>query len=318
MSQRKISAFFAPKRKPEDDGNEEAKKAKPEPEKAKVQPTGTLSLAMPSATTGVSSSSSSTKQVQNPTNGGNGDDNSNAAVDSEFYNTAVGSLDPTWKAALAKELNGAHFLSICKKIDQQKKAGKAVLPPSHEVFTALNLTPLNKVKAVILGQDPYFKPGQAHGLSFSVKPGVAIPQSLHRIYAELGRDIPGFTKPKHGNLISWANEGVLMLNATLTVESGTANSHKDFGWQQFTDKVIQKINQEADGVVFLLWGKFAEKKASLVDKKKHGVIISAHPSPMAGEAWVNNKCFSKANEWLESRGTSPINWKLSMQPTLES
>jgi len=186
-----------------------------------------------------------------------------------------------------------------------------VYPPKNEIFNAFNLTPLENVKVVLIGQDPYFKKGEAHGLSFSVKKGVKIPPSLARIYNVLEKQIDGFKKPNHGCLESWAKGGVLLLNAALTVRQGVANSHKDYGWHSFTDAVIKKLSKEKDGIIFFLWGKFAEKKSSLIDHKKHSVLICPHPSPQAGSGFID-KCnhFSEANNILIEKDKDPIDWTL--------
>jgi len=188
-----------------------------------------------------------------------------------------------------------------------------IYPPENEIFNTLNSTPFDEVKVVILGQDPYFRKGQAHGLAFSVRKGVAVPPSLNRIYNELLEDpeIKGFKKPKHGCLQEWANQGVLMLNATLTVREGKANAHEKCGWQTFTDAVIKCLNDNKTGVIYLLWGGFAQKKGKIVDTKKNHVLTAAHPSPMSGSAWNGNRHFSKTNKLLRDMGKDEINWQLS-------
>ena len=179
-------------------------------------------------------------------------------------------------------------------------AKKTIYPPKHEYFTALNLTPFEKVKVVVVGQDPYHGPGQGHGLSFSVKPGVRFPPSLMNIFKELQSDI-GAPMPKSGSLIPWAEEGVLLLNSVLTVEGGNANSHQGKGWEQFTDKIISILNEEKKNLVFILWGSYAQKKASFVDEKKHCVIREVHPSPLsAHRGFSGSKPFSKTNTYLKS------------------
>uniref|UniRef100_A0A0K0CVN0 Uracil-DNA glycosylase n=1 Tax=Angiostrongylus cantonensis TaxID=6313 RepID=A0A0K0CVN0_ANGCA len=186
-----------------------------------------------------------------------------------------------------------------------------VFPPRHEIFSAFNFTPLESIRVVIIGQDPYHGVGQAHGMCFSVKKGVMPPPSLRNIFRELSEDIPGFVVPNHGFLQNWALQGVFMLNATLTVlllRSGKANSHERIGWQTFTDRVISLISQKSSGVVFLLWGSFAQKKQGLIDLKKHAVIKTAHPSPLSAHKWFGCKCFSKTNAELTRMGRETINW----------
>jgi len=170
--------------------------------------------------------------------------------------------------------------------------------------------PFDKVKVVIIGQDPYFNPGQAHGLCFSVKKGVAIPPSLRTIYAELESSIPGFKKPKHGYLENWARQGILMLNATLTVQKGKPNSHAKCGWQTFTDRVIELLNSKKKNLIFLLWGGFAQKKGKVIDAEKHHVFSSPHPSPMGGPGFKGSGCFSTTNKTLKEMGETVIDWKL--------
>eukprot|EP01087_Luapelamoeba_hula_P006368 TRINITY_DN1644_c0_g1_i2.p1 TRINITY_DN1644_c0_g1~~TRINITY_DN1644_c0_g1_i2.p1 ORF type:complete len:385 (-),score=101.96 TRINITY_DN1644_c0_g1_i2:118-1272(-) len=218
-----------------------------------------------------------------------------------------------WKELLAPEFSKPYFKGIEKFLAEEEKTYGAdnILPPKHEIFSALNSTPFDQVRVVILGQDPYFRVGQAHGLAFSVRRGVKIPPSLNRMYNELLADIPGFVKPKHGYLQEWAEQGVLMFNATLTVREGKANTHEKCGWQTFTDAIIKCLNKNASGIVFLLWGGFAQKKGKIIDKSKHHVLEGAHPSPMAGAAWNGCKHFSKANALLTKAGKAPINWKIS-------
>ena len=178
------------------------------------------------------------------------------------------------------------------------------------IFNAFNMLPLDEVKVVILGQDPYHGAGEAHGLSFSVPRGIKIPPSLRNIYKELESDIAGFKAPKHGCLEAWVKQGVFLLNAFLTVVEKTPKSHEKIGWEKFTDAVIKKISDEREGVVFMLWGGFAKKKAELIDKTKHLVLEGAHPSPLAGNAFQGCKHFSQANDYLKSKGASTIDWIL--------
>lgn len=195
-------------------------------------------------------------------------------------------------------------------------AGVIVYPPYPLIFEAFRATPFGKVKVILLGQDPYHEPNQAHGLSFSVSPGVPLPPSLRNIYQELSTDIPGFEKPKHGNLLHWATQGVLLLNATLTVTRSQANSHAHCGWREFTDAVIELLSKfYPERLVFLLWGKFAEKKKALINTVRHTVLINAHPSPLsAHRGWFGCRCFSRCNEALEKMGREPIDWKLPLSP----
>jgi len=188
----------------------------------------------------------------------------------------------------------------------------SIFPPHNEVFNAFNFTPIDEVKVVIIGQDPYFNPGQAHGLCFSVRKGVPVPPSLTRIYKVVKKTCPGFKIPKHGCLEEWAKRGVLMLNATLTVRSGTANSHANCGWQTFTTQVIEKLSDSKEGLIFVLWGAFAQKKGKIIDRTKHHVLECAHPSPMGGSGWNDCDHFSKANELLKEMGKDPIDWSITL------
>jgi uracil-DNA glycosylase len=191
----------------------------------------------------------------------------------------------------------------------EERAQHEVFPPEDEVFTALQLTPLDQVKVVILGQDPYHDNGQAHGLSFSVKRGVRQPPSLVNIFKELKSDL-GIAPPKHGCLEQWARQGVLLLNAVLTVRAHEPNSHKDRGWEVFTDAVIRAVSKTQPHVVFILWGAYAQKKGKLIDARKHTVINSAHPSPLSVKKFLGSKPFSQANAALEAHGQAPIDWKI--------
>ncbi|WP_166332879.1 uracil-DNA glycosylase [Sphingobacterium chungjuense] len=194
---------------------------------------------------------------------------------------------------------------------QQERQKASVFPPESLVFNAFRLTPLPEVKVVILGQDPYHNIGQAHGLSFSVPVGVAIPPSLKNIYTELVDDIPGFKYPQSGDLTKWAAQGVLLLNATLTVRAHEAASHQKKGWEQFTDSVIQSISQQRTGVVFILWGSYAIKKSALIDQTKHLILTSVHPSPLSVyRGFFGSKPFSKTNAYLARQGKQPIDWQV--------
>jgi len=218
--------------------------------------------------------------------------------------------EPGWLSILKSEFSEKYFQNIVDFVTFERKQ-HTVYPPEEEVFSAFNFTPLDKVKVVIIGQDPYFNPGQANGLCFSVKRGVKVPPSLARIYQVLSNIIPGFTKPKHGSLEEWALQGVLLLNATLTVQEGKPNSHALCGWQTFTDKVIEILNDHLTGLVFFLWGAFAQKKGGNINTKKHHVLHAAHPSPMSGNGFLSCDHFVQCNTLLESMGKKPINWILS-------
>ncbi|MEM7106512.1 MAG: uracil-DNA glycosylase [Bacteroidota bacterium] len=219
-------------------------------------------------------------------------------------------IEASWKEVLLDEFAKPYFAEIKGFLTSEKKQGKAIYPPGSLIFNAFNTTPFKDVNAVILGQDPYHGPNQAHGLSFSVPMGVGIPPSLRNVYKELESDIPGFVKPSHGNLESWANQGVFLLNAMLTVEARKSGSHRKIGWQLFTDAVIRKLSDHKEGVVFMLWGNFAKNKRDLIDSSKHHILEAAHPSPLAGSAFLGNKHFSTTNRILEEQGKSPIDWRL--------
>ena len=200
--------------------------------------------------------------------------------------------EPGWLAALEREVAKPYFSTLAAKVAGER-ARKTVYPPASQVFSALNLTPLDQVRVVILGQDPYHGTGQAHGLAFSVARDVAVPPSLKNIYTELETDLPGFKRPSHGNLEAWARRGVLLLNAGLTVRAHEANSHKEFGWHTFTDAVIQALNQRSTPIVFILWGGFAQKKGKIINRSRHGVIEAAHPSPLSVTKFRGCRVFSK-------------------------
>lgn len=220
-------------------------------------------------------------------------------------------IHPSWKEALANEFQQPYFAAIKQYLLQEKQAGNAVYPPGKLIFNAFDATPFEQVKVVILGQDPYHGPGQAMGLSFSVPRNVAIPPSLVNMYKELNTDLD-LTIPIHGDLTAWAEQGVFLLNASLTVRARAANSHQKIGWQKFTDAVIRTLSEKRTGIVFLLWGGFAKKKASLIDKTKHHVLTSGHPSPLSANRgyWFGNKHFSKTNELLKSQDGRPIDWQI--------
>lgn len=225
-------------------------------------------------------------------------------------NTQKIALDPAWLAALQDEFSAPYMRELKRFLKAQKAAKKVIFPPGKWIFNALNTTPLDRVKVVILGQDPYHGPGQAHGLCFSVPPGVRPPPSLLNIFKELQRDL-GLAMPSHGCLQSWAEQGVLLLNATLTVEQASAGSHQNRGWETFTDRVIDLLNRERNGLVFMLWGSYAQKKGGMIDTGKHLVLRAPHPSPLsAHRGFIGCGHFSKANEWLVARAQSPIDWSV--------
>ncbi|MDC7684686.1 uracil-DNA glycosylase [Asticcacaulis sp. BYS171W] len=221
-----------------------------------------------------------------------------------------GALDPQWKALLADEFASPYMQGLKQFLQGEKSAGKRIFPKGGEYFRALNLTPPDKVKVVILGQDPYHGEGQAHGLCFSVRPGVRIPPSLVNIYKELNADL-GIPPARHGFLEAWAKQGVLLLNSVLTVEEGKAAAHQGKGWERFTDAVIARVNELPQPVVFILWGAYAQKKASFVDPSRHLILKSAHPSPLsAHNGFLGSRPFSRANAWLDMKGVDPIDWHL--------
>jgi len=219
--------------------------------------------------------------------------------------------DPGWRNILQSQFDKDYFKEIIKFLDKEQSNGKEIFPPANEVFNAFNYTPWDQVKVVILGKDPYFNKGQAHGICFSVKKGVKVPPSLKNMYTELERSIEGFKAPvDHGHLENWARRGVLMLNATMTVQKGKANSHKDCGWLKFTDYVLEALSKEKEGLIFLLWGGFAQKKGSIIDSKRHHVLTAVHPSPLAGKAFQGCDHFAETNKILEKDGKDPIDWSL--------
>ncbi len=218
---------------------------------------------------------------------------------------------PKWLTLLASEFELPYMQELQSFLLQEKRRGKKIYPQEDEIFSALNLTPFEKVKVVILGQDPYHGEGQAHGLAFSVKPGVKVPPSLVNIYKELESDL-GLPPVIHGSLCSWARDGVLLLNTVLTVEDGRPGSHHQKGWEKFTDKIIELINVHGEHVVFILWGAPAAKKASQIDPGKHLIIQSPHPSPLSCyRGFYGSKPFSRANEFLRLHGIKPVDWKLN-------
>ena len=223
-------------------------------------------------------------------------------------------LDDSWLGELQGEFEQPYMQQLRSFLQQEKAAGKTIFPPGPQVFNALNSTALDQVRVVIIGQDPYHGPGQAHGLSFSVPPGVRTPPSLQNIFKEIHRDL-GFPIPPHGCLQSWAEQGVLLLNAVLTVEQAQAGSHAKRGWERFTSKVIEIINARREHCVFLLWGSYAQRKGEQIDRQRHCVLTSVHPSPLsAHRGFIGNGHFSAANQYLVEHGLTPIDWSLPALP----
>lgn len=217
-------------------------------------------------------------------------------------------LDDSWKQVLVDEFDKDYMQKLREFLRQEKQHGKVIYPRGDEYFKAFNTTPFDKVKVVILGQDPYHGPNQAHGLSFSVQKGVAFPPSLLNIFKELKSDLD-MPIPSHGCLVHWAEQGVLLLNSVLTVEQGKAAAHQGKGWEQFTDRVIRELAEKREGVVFMLWGSYAIKKGQFIDRKRHLVLTAPHPSPLsAHRGFLGCKHFSQANSFLQSRGEKPIDW----------
>lgn len=224
--------------------------------------------------------------------------------------------DRGWKDYLAEEFRQPYMQGLAEFLAAEEQAGKVLFPASQHCFNALNSTPLDNVRVVILGQDPYHGPGQAHGLCFSVRPDVAIPPSLVNIFKEIQDDL-GIAPPDHGCLQPWAEQGVLLLNSVLTVVQGQAGAHQGKGWETFTDKVIETINREREGVVFLLWGSYAKKKGQHIDRNKHLVLDGPHPSPLSAyRGFFGCKHFSKVNDWLEQQGKPTVNWALPSKAEL--
>jgi len=219
-------------------------------------------------------------------------------------------LDTSWLQHLRGEFDQDYMVSLRQFLQAEKAAGKQIYPPGEFIFNALNTTPLDRVKVVILGQDPYHGPGQAHGLCFSVQPGVDVPPSLVNIFKEIRADL-GISPPAHGYLQSWAEQGVLLLNAVLTVERARAASHQGKGWELFTDKIVSVLNAEREGLVFLLWGSYAQKKGQIIDRDRHLVLQAPHPSPLsAHRGFLGCRHFSQANAYLEAQGKTPVHWSL--------
>jgi uracil-DNA glycosylase len=223
-------------------------------------------------------------------------------------------LEPSWYGPLAPEFEQPYMRELRTFLMAQKQLGKRIFPAGNEFFNAFSHTPLDKVKVVILGQDPYHGEGQAHGLCFSVKPGVDVPPSLQNIYKELNAEL-GLPIPTHGHLTAWADQGVLLLNSVLSVECARAASHQGKGWEQFTDRVIEVINQQREGVVFMLWGSYAQRKGAIIDTSRHCVLKAPHPSPLsAHRGFFGCGHFVAANQYLQRRGEAPIDWRLPQQP----
>ena len=218
-------------------------------------------------------------------------------------------IEQSWHQALSSEFEKPYFKALSDFLHREKAAGKVIYPPGSMIFKAFELTPVDSVKVVILGQDPYHGPGQAMGLAFSVPSNVPAPPSLKNIFREISDDL-GIRMSVNPNLEPWSRQGVLLLNTSLTVQSGMANSHSRIGWGEFTDAVIKYISDNCEGVVFLLWGRFAQSKKSLIDQSKHHVLEAAHPSPLAGGAFFGCRHFSKTNKILVEEGKTPINWQL--------
>ena len=218
-------------------------------------------------------------------------------------------IEESWKEVLREEFEQPYFQSLATFLKEKKQNGAVIYPPGSLIFNAFDTTPFDRVKVVILGQDPYHNPNEAMGLSFSVPKGIRVPPSLRNIYKELNTDI-AFQVPGHGDLTGWAQQGVFLLNAMLTVEKNKPRSHQKIGWQNFTDAVIRKLSERRKNLVFMLWGGFARKKKALIDGSKHLILEAAHPSPLAGGAFFNCRHFSKANQYLTKNNISEINWKL--------
>ena len=218
-------------------------------------------------------------------------------------------IEASWKTALQDQFEQPYFQALAAFLKKEKAAGKTIYPPGSLIFNAFNTTPFPEVKVVIIGQDPYHNPGEAMGLCFSVPKGVRVPPSLKNIYKELESDV-GASIPNHGDLTSWAQQGVFLLNAMLTVERNRPGSHQKIGWQDFTDAVIRKLSDGREHLVFMLWGGFARKKKELIDGSKHLILEAAHPSPLAGGAFFGSKHFSKANAYLQEHGMWKVEWQV--------
>ena len=223
------------------------------------------------------------------------------------------SAPKTWESIINDEREKEYFQSVLTFVEQQRNSGKTIYPPQEQVFSAFDMTPFESVRVVILGQDPYHGANQAHGLAFSVPPGVKIPPSLRNMYKELAQDIEGFEIPSHGYLDTWASQGVLMLNTVLTVEEAKAHSHAKCGRETFTDTIIAELNQRSEPIIFLLWGAHAQKKGQAIDADKHHVLVAPHPSPLsARRGFFGCQHFSMTNELLSSINQQPIDWTLPL------
>jgi uracil-DNA glycosylase len=219
-------------------------------------------------------------------------------------------LAPSWAARVGDYLQRPEMRALGDFLRAEKAAGKRLYPPGAQIFAALDATPFEQVKVVILGQDPYHGPGQAHGLCFSVPPGVDVPPSLLNIFKELERDL-GLPRPDHGCLLPWAKQGVLLLNAVLSVEAGRAGAHQGKGWEGFTDHIVELLSREREGLVFMLWGSYAQAKGRIIDRQRHCILRAPHPSPLsAHRGFLGCGHFSAANRWLQGRGLAPIDWRL--------
>lgn len=222
----------------------------------------------------------------------------------------LNALSDAWRAALEPEFQQHYMHALRTFLQNRQKAGAVIYPPAKDRFNAFSYTPMAQVKAVILGQDPYHGPGQAHGLCFSVRPGVTPPPSLKNIFRELESDL-GISRPTHGYLESWARQGVFLLNSVLTVEQGKPGAQQGKGWERFTDKAIELLNEQCDRIVFMLWGSYAQKKGSIVDRSRHLILEAAHPSPLsAHRGFLGCRHFSQANAYLKQHGKTPIDWEL--------
>ena len=222
-------------------------------------------------------------------------------------------LEESWKERLRQEFEQDYMLTLRAFLLQEKQAGKQIFPAGNDIFNALNATTFENVRVVIIGQDPYHGPGQAHGLCFSVRPGVEIPPSLRNIYKEIAADL-GIAPSRSGCLQGWAAQGVLLLNAVLTVESGKAAAHQGRGWERFTDRIIALLNEQGQHIVFMLWGSYAQKKGQIIDRSRHFVLASAHPSPLsASRGFFGNHHFSRANQYLLANAREAIDWRVPDQ-----
>lgn len=221
-------------------------------------------------------------------------------------------LEESWRKELHDEFEKDYMIKLRTFLQNEKTAGRQLYPESKNIFKAFERTPFDKVKVVILGQDPYHGLNQAHGLSFSVQKGVQFPPSLQNIFKELMAEFNEFQYPSHGDLSQWSDQGILLLNATLTVEANKAGSHQKQGWENFTDRVIRTLSEKKSGIIFLLWGKFAQAKTNLIDHNKHHILVSSHPSPFSAyNGFFGNGHFKKVNEILEKEGKTGINWQIS-------